>query len=575
MARELTRPHELETLLKLATRRARLLLNLDMSWIAFHSPEENCSYVRAADGHASTITVGFRVPSDGGVGNEATRHSAPFWSSEYLTDERFEHSEVIDEVVRAENLCSILAVPLRDDSSSLGSLYVASRERRLFHTDEITLLSSLGELVTVAIEKTRLLDRTRAEVTELRMDTSEAVSSSQAARRLHAAHSRLLDHVLRGKGLDALAADAARELDGTVLVYDTVGNKLAATGEIPELADIEYRWISADVSDQHEPFQPLECVWSCPAAAGSEQFGTLVLRPRGQPTEHDLHLFHLVAQSVAISLLIQRSTAVAEGQLREELFEDLLSSSWLSPQQHAERARRLSINLNEPHVVVVARPEGKGHGRAAGWASSYAARWSGLKSVRGDHVVLLLPGTDAGTAARSISEELSALLGHPVTVGAAGPFSEPSALINVHQEAMRCLDALTALGNTGCAAAARELGFVGMLLSDDHDVDGFIRSTIGPVLDYDTAQATELVPTLRAYFDSGNSPTNAAETLHVHPNTVSRRLERVTTLLGPEWQHPERILEIQLALRLQRTRHTLQKNDGPSPLAGHTGNGGT
>jgi hypothetical protein len=31
-------------------------------------------------------------------------------------------------------------------------------------------------------------------------------------------------------------------------------------------------------------------------------------------------------------------------------------------------------------------------------------------------------------------------------------------------------------------------------------------------------------------------------------------LERVTQLLGPDWQKPERALEVQLALRLHRLR---------------------
>ncbi|HET8681140.1 MAG TPA: helix-turn-helix domain-containing protein, partial [Micromonosporaceae bacterium] len=46
----------------------------------------------------------------------------------------------------------------------------------------------------------------------------------------------------------------------------------------------------------------------------------------------------------------------------------------------------------------------------------------------------------------------------------------------------------------------------------------------------------------------------AAEVLHVHVNTVTQRLERLTTLLGEGWQRPERALELQLALRLHRLR---------------------
>ncbi|MFE3295037.1 helix-turn-helix domain-containing protein [Streptomyces sp. NPDC059201] len=98
-----------------------------------------------------------------------------------------------------------------------------------------------------------------------------------------------------------------------------------------------------------------------------------------------------------------------------------------------------------------------------------------------------------------------------------------------------------------------------MLLSDDHDVDGFVENAIGPVLDYDAERLTDLTRTLEAYFASGSSPTNAAEALHVHPNTVSRRLERIGELLGPAWQKPGQVLEVQLALRLQRTREVLTR----------------
>ncbi|HEX5565716.1 MAG TPA: helix-turn-helix domain-containing protein, partial [Streptomyces sp.] len=125
------------------------------------------------------------------------------------------------------------------------------------------------------------------------------------------------------------------------------------------------------------------------------------------------------------------------------------------------------------------------------------------------------------------------------------------------------------MGGTGGSACAQELGFLGLLLSDNRDVDGFITSVLGPVLDYDRQRFTELTRTLQAYFDSGGSPTYAAETLHVHPNTVSRRLERITELLGPDWQKPAQALEVQLALCLHRTRRTLDIRPGasvPQPL---------
>ena len=42
------------------------------------------------------------------------------------------------------------------------------------------------------------------------------------------------------------------------------------------------------------------------------------------------------------------------------------------------------------------------------------------------------------------------------------------------------------------------------------------------------------------------------DALHIHPNTLYQRLDRVTEVLGPRWKEPDRALELQVALRLHR-----------------------
>lgn len=89
-----------------------------------------------------------------------------------------------------------------------------------------------------------------------------------------------------------------------------------------------------------------------------------------------------------------------------------------------------------------------------------------------------------------------------------------------------------------------------MLLGDARDVTGFVEATIGSLLEYDTRRGTVLVRTLEAYFACGGSLTRAKDVLHVHVNTVVQRLDRIQALLGPDWNCPERALELRLALRL-------------------------
>ncbi|WP_040740335.1 PucR family transcriptional regulator, partial [Nocardia tenerifensis] len=88
------------------------------------------------------------------------------------------------------------------------------------------------------------------------------------------------------------------------------------------------------------------------------------------------------------------------------------------------------------------------------------------------------------------------------------------------------------------------------------DVVSFLDNTIGPVTDYDRRRGASLIQTLEAYFATGRSLSNSAKRLHIHVNTMTQRLERITGLLGEGWQEPDRELEVQLALRLHRLRES-------------------
>ncbi|MEV5433842.1 helix-turn-helix domain-containing protein [Streptomyces sp. NPDC052701] len=561
-ARELTLSYDVDALLQVIARRARLLLNFDMAWISLTDRADGRSHVVTADGHASSITVGFAIPPTGGVGNAAAVRSAPFWTPDYLVDDRFEHAPATDHVVREEGLRALMAVPLKENESVFGALYVADRGVRHFTPDELTLMSSLGDLAALAIKKARLLAQAHDQISELERDTSRALGSSSAARRLNRVHSRLIDMVLHGCELEELAVHAAAGLGGPLMVRDAMGAVLTRTDGFPETDESELFQRTLDAHAERAPIRSAGGLWLCPATAGKEILGTLILAPGERPLPERVRLLEAAAQSTAVLLRMQASAVAAEGAGRDELLRELLADSPRAPERLAVRAQRLGVALDEPHVVLVMRPEGGPQGRALVWASSYTHRHAGLRTNDDGCLVLMLPGTDPSAAARDASRALGAVTGHPVTVGSAGPVAHPAAIHRTYGEARRCLDALIALGGAGGTASPRELGFLGLLLADTPDTAAFIANTIGPVIEYDERQCTELTRTLEAYFASGGSPSRAAESLHVHPNTVSRRLERITELLGSAWQDPLQALEVQLALRLRRARHTVRGRAG-------------
>lgn len=562
-AHDLTLPYDLDALLRVVARRASRLLGLDVAWVSLDRPD-GTAYVRVSEGGTTALVAGLDLGARTGLGGMAQVRRAPVWTADYPADGAVPRGPAVDEAVRAEGLRAVVAVPLRAGDSTLGALYGAARTARRFTPDETGLLLSLADLAAVAVDRAGRLERARAEVGELERFGSRTNTALTRVRYLWECHARLAGLVLDGAGLSTLARATADALDGVLQVRDPGGRPLVSTEPLPAALDEEAVAKAALVV--HTDRRPVELpgdVWLAPVLAGAEDLGVLVLHASAPLTAEDVRLLQMAAQTVAALVLIQRGTAAAEGPVHEELLQDLLDRTGRSDRSDRsdrhllERTRRLGVELEQPHVVVVARPEGGELGKAVAWASSYAYRMNGLKGVRRGCIVLVLPGSDASAAARQVSAELSPMLGHPVSTGAAGPSAGAGEVARVYAEAVRCLDALTALDGAGGTASLSELGFLGLLLSTDHDVDAFIESTVGPVLAYDATRFTELTRTLEAYFDAGGSPTHAAEALHVHANTVSRRLDRIADLLGPLWQKPDRAVEIQMALRLRKARGVL------------------
>jgi sugar diacid utilization regulator len=312
----------------------------------------------------------------------------------------------------------------------------------------------------------------------------------------------------------------------------------------------------------------------------------LALCVPGELSETDERTLERAAVVTALLLLVRRSVTDTESRVRGELLEDLVVGRGDDPAVVLERARRLGVDLDRPHVVVVFSAEARYRQRASSWAAGQASARGGLAGRHDGDGVLLLPGGSPGSPgssgsrgssgspgsrgsrgssglpgspgdeARRVARELGAVLGSPVTAGGAGPVG-PDEVPAAYIEAARCVSALRTLGRTGEGVSAADLGFVGLLLGQDNDINTFLTATIGPVLEYDERRRTALADTLRAYFDTGSSPARAAERLHVHVNTVNQRLDRISQLLGTRWQRPDHALEVQLALKLHALRASL------------------
>ncbi|MFF7333636.1 GAF domain-containing protein [Streptomyces sp. NPDC008150] len=571
-AGDLAASRDLDEVLKAIVRRARMLLGTDTAYLTLPDEEAGDTYMRVTDGSVSPVFQNLRLELGEGLGGLVAQTTRPYATGDYRTDERFRHTRTINAGVFDEGLVAILGVPLLlgsvhgGDRKVIGVLFAADRTPRSFSPDEVALLSSLAAHAAIAIDTARALDDTRAALAELAGANEVVRAQAAAVQRAERAHDRLTDLVLRGGDVRDVAASVAGLLDGALTVHDPAGRPLAAVRHDggPFAADsMDAGWLVAAAEESRTTARAVARSgrWICAVLAGQELLAIMVLH-RARPLEDaDRRMFERAGVVTGLLMLMRRTVAETENRVRGELVTDLLTGSGrANPVLLADRGRRLGVDLDRPHLVLVADTEPEARARLASAAVRhlFGAPAGSVGAEHAGHVVLLLTADGRqrpGRAARAAAVQLAHLTGTRVTVGAAGPVCGPVAIADAHAEAVRCLRALHVLGRHGDGAAAAELGFLGVVLGDGRDVGGFVDGTLGPLLEYDSRRGTELVRTLVAYFGAGGSLTRAKDELHVHVNTVVQRLDRIEALLGPDWNCPDRALELQLALRLRELRH--------------------
>jgi GAF domain-containing protein len=539
-ASDLTAIRDVDAILSAIARRARQLLNADMTYLSLNDEADGASYMKVTEGALTPEFRRLRLPLGTGLLGLVAQSGAPYFTEDYQADARFVHRDFIDDAVAGEKIRAILGVPLMLDGRVIGALLAVHRTVRPFPPSEVSLLTSFAAHAAVALENAQLfadLDAAHRTMTE----HTEAVENAAVA------HDRLTDLLVAGGGVEEVAAVLAEVLGGDLAIHDPDGSLLAGTP-----VDADWAPAVAEALASGRSVRAGEA-YVATAQTGPEHVATLVLRSPAELPQPQRRTLERGALVTALVILFARTVAETEDRLGGELLGDLLDARTEALPALRERARRRQVSLDGPLVLAVAEVTGLPRFAAGRAVARLAGEHRGLAGEHRGRPVLLVPGDDPVAVGDALAAAVSSA-GGSATVGVSATTVET--LAAGHDEARRCLDTLLTLGRHGEVSDPAGLGLARLLLGENgpEQLAAYVSTTLGPVLTYDAERGTALEETLDAWFATGGRVKETAARLHVHPNTVSQRLDRVGELLGSSWRDPGRALDLQLALRVHRLR---------------------
>src|ERR1700674_5773249 len=416
-------------------------------------------------------------------------------------------------------------------------------------------------------------------------------------------HRRFTELVLDGKGVNEICRTLAELLESAVVIEDASFHLLAHAGGSGDphrketilrqgtpqrvLFDPQIQRVLREVEAKRGPlkvpaFPHLGMSRErliAPILAGGQVLGYISVLDH--PPHNEELAFMAIEQAalvLALSVAKERELSEVEGRVRGEFLEDLLHGTYGEEAAAQRRARHLGYPLHGSHIVMLVDIDDfRGFNRARQISEDaiqalkreFLRRVTGvvrtsyqraLVQGRSDSIVSLLPvGTEPGdyqTKGHALGLQVRQVIadwkpGFTVSVGFSGPAEAPAGIATAQREVISVMDSLARFKRWGQVVAVPELGLTGLLaaVSDERLVD-YSRRHLGPLVEHDTARKGSLVPTLRAYLETGEQQ-EAAKRLRVHPNTLRYRLDRIREISGVDLEDPEIRLNLAVALRVQ------------------------
>jgi len=438
----------------------------------------------------------------------------------------------------------------------------------------------------------------------------ERINEEQLAilRRVETIHERLMQAMLQEEGLDSICTVLSQAIDNPIYILAPRGEILASCS--PSVADSmekdaigEYLQAYFEKADMTK-MQRNQCnavilknghaVKCVPIFVRDEHAANLILDTLGDKMVYDdLVAIEHASSLIAIEFLNEKALMQKELIIKGQVLDDILVKRYSDSTMMIQRGQYVGFDLTQPYCVFDLRAESfEDYAKTIMDSSSsdiQRIQASILDSIHQGMQVfpgqLLLMNDGIGVvgmfgaqsqksvqACRDTIRELIKELdkNHPKLFFNAGisrvkdgidqaglAWNEAKLAQRVGRELNGALysDHVCRFDDLGCLSFLCEV-------SKSPAVRAFYDERLSILVDYDEANNSDLIRTLRTYYDCDQNQRRAAATLCIHKNSLIYRLKKIESILGKQLSDSHTAFELQLCLQL---KHIIDPRS-PAPL---------
>lgn len=477
-----------------------------------------------------------------------------------------------DSLLRGYHTVVMLPLGTTDPLGREMTIAMHSREIVDVSETELAFLVTVTQLASIAVEKAK------------RMQIEQ--DRAQRLRRTVEISTELMESVLAEDSMDAVVGMVAAVLPYPLIIADfATGTFSVRRSPTKSLSEAEWRrlvtqdlgpavteLVRAAAANGQKTGHSLPVGFAGmgalrpviePLQVNGETVGGLVFFPPGEVVDDlDGVLAHAARLALDVQLMRDYVRFRSDANAIAELFKSLFTGPPRHPGELVARARRLGVPLQgAARLIAIGFLGEPGEPRLAGLQLGLARRVAELRPG----AIVIIDEDPVIFAPVSKKEELAAwdafmrsvvatVESHVGTRPIAAESRVCRRLADYREARLECGRVLTLarmFGKTG-RAAQTDFGPFAVLLSavDRPSAHAFVRETLGAIEEHDRRRGTQLLSTLAAFVREGCRYQPCADRMGIHVSTLRYRLERLQDLFGVDFEDPDSLFGLTLALRL-------------------------